>query len=160
MPILELSVNGILQYVLFCVRLLSFNIMPERLIHVVVGRLVYSFSLLPSMLFFGLRTPSGSGRDWEVHVFPTILSHSRHLSDLSAPTLASSNPLSIETFPKLRSRLDIPLFKTLPFLPSLKMPSHKLFINYKDKNSNLMVEKLGRLHHNQTLKVNVSSNKT
>ena len=60
--------NGILQYVFLCVWLLSVNIMSVRFVHVVVGRLVDSVSLLSNILFLGLRTPSGGGKYWEVPV--------------------------------------------------------------------------------------------
>ena len=60
--------NGVLQYVFFCVWLLSVNIMAVRFVCVAVAGLVDSFSLLSNVLFLGLRTPSGSGKYWEVPV--------------------------------------------------------------------------------------------
>ena len=60
--------NGVLQYVFFCVWLLSANTMSVRFVCVVVGGLVDSFSLLSNILFLGLRTPSGGGKYWGVPV--------------------------------------------------------------------------------------------
>ena len=42
--------------------------MSVRFVHVVLGRLVDSVSLLSNILFLGLRTPSGGGKYWEVPV--------------------------------------------------------------------------------------------
>ena len=50
-----------------------------------------------------------------MHVYSTILSHPRDLSGLCGPIFSSYNSLSKGSFPKLKSRLDSPLFKALLF---------------------------------------------
>ena len=73
----------------------------------VVCRLVYSFSWLSSILFFGLRTHLAvAGIRRSTSVPPASPSSG---SGLSASAIVPYNPFSMETFPKLTSKLDIPL---------------------------------------------------
>lgn len=44
------------------------------------------------------------------------------------------------------------------YLHSLTIHPHKIFINYKGKRSNFTVEKLGRYHRNQVIKLNIINN--
>lgn len=44
------------------------------------------------------------------------------------------------------------------YLPSLKVYPHKIVTNYKGKRSNFTMEKLGRHHPNQVIKVNIINN--
>lgn len=45
---------------------------------------------------------------------------------------------------------------TWQYLHGLKVSSHKIIISYKEKNSNITVQKFGRNHFNQGTKVSLN----